>query len=113
MVAQILALLREDCRHLFQGLYLDIFSKVTFEIEMILGFFCHQLLQSISFDYIPAFSRVTFEIEMMIVMVFSKVTFDIEMMMIMMVTMMMIAFGNLCVIENLCVGSLVTLWSNG
>ena len=50
---------------------------------------------------------------MMIVMVFSKVTFDIEMMMIMMVTMMMIAFGNLCVIENLCVGSLVTLWSNG
>ena len=34
-------------------------------------------------------------------MVFSKVTFDIEMMMIMMVTMMMIAFGNLCVIEKL------------
>ena len=80
---------------------------------MFVGFFCHQLLQSISFDYIPAFSRVTFEIEMMIVMVFSKVTFDIEMMMIMMVTMMMIAFGNLCVIENLCVGSLVILWSNG
>ena len=50
---------------------------------------------------------------MMIVMVFSKVTFDIEMMMIMMVTMMMIAFGNLCVIKNLCVGSLATLWSNG
>ena len=43
---------------------------------------------------------------MMIVMVFSKVTFDNKMMTIMNVTMII-------VIENLCVGSLATLWSNG
>ena len=54
---------------------------------------------------------VTFQIEMTIVMMFSKVTFDNELT-IMNVTMI-IAFGNLSVIENLCVGSLVTLWSNG
>ena len=45
-------------------------------------------------------------------MMFSKVTFEIEMLTIMMVTTI-IAFGNLSVIENLCVGSLATLWSNG
>ena len=55
---------------------------------------------------------VTFQIEMTIVMMFSKVTFDNEMMTIMNVTMI-IAFGNLSVFENLCVGSLVILWSNG
>ena len=56
---------------------------------------------------------VTFQIEMTIVMMFFNVTFEIEMMIIMTMTMMMIAFGNLSVIENLCVGSLVILWSNG
>ena len=52
VAAQILALLQEDCRLLFQGLYLDTFSKVTFEIEMIFGFFV--------INYYKAFLSITY-----------------------------------------------------